>query len=113
MNWKSIRLELGHTAEFPGGSVSRAYLIRLPLDDFDGVDKAALAAFPMKATVLRQWSSDPEESGLLEQTDASWLMRSHGRERQFKLDGMIRLGQTISVVDPDGTSLPFRIASVR
>ena len=35
-------------------------------------------------------------------------------ERLLKLNGTpLRLGQQVSVVEPDGTILPFKIASVR
>lgn len=114
MNWKSIRLELGSTGEFPAGSVSRAYLVRLPLDDSDVVDRVALAKSPSRATVRRHWSSDPDQGGLLEQSGSECVMRCDGRQRVFRLDGTpIRLGQTVSVVEPDGSILPFRVASVR
>ena len=46
-NWKSIRLEIAQSAEFPTGSVSRAYIVRLPLDDRDLVDEDALVKTPV------------------------------------------------------------------
>ena len=33
MSWKSLRLELARTKEFPNGSPAHAYLLHLPLDD--------------------------------------------------------------------------------
>jgi hypothetical protein len=42
MTWKSIRLELARTKEFPEGSASRAYLLRLPLDDRGRIYESAL-----------------------------------------------------------------------
>ena len=42
MNWRSIRLELARTKEFPEGSASRAYLLRLPLDEKGLIDEQAL-----------------------------------------------------------------------
>ena len=115
MNWKSIRLELGSTGEYPAGSVSRAYLIRLPLDDEDTVDKAAFLESPSKATVRRHWSSDPDERGVLVESGSDWTMRcDHERHRVLRLNGTpLRLGQRVSVVETDGTILPFRVASVR
>src|SRR5690349_8889466 len=61
MIWRSIRLELASTGEFPGGSVSRTFLVNLPLDDHDAVDRAALARNPRRATVRRHWSTEPDE----------------------------------------------------
>src|SRR5205807_1664582 len=66
-NWKNVRLELAPNEEFPVGSVSRAYLIRLPLDDSDLVDLSALEEYPHRAIVRRFWSNEPDETGLVGQ----------------------------------------------
>ena len=113
-NWKNIRLELGRTSDFPGGSVSRAYLLRLPLDDNDLVDEQALQRSPHRATVRRYWSTEPDESGLVVRIDDGWAMDCNGSPvRTLGLDGRpIRLGEQIAVADLSGT-LPFRIAGIR
>jgi hypothetical protein len=115
MNWKSIRLELGCTGEFPDGSVSRAYLIRLPLDDFDSVDKAAFAESPSRATVRRHWSTEPDQRGVLVPSDREWTMRCGDQpDRRLQFDSRpLRLGQLVSIVESDGRVLPFKVASVR
>jgi hypothetical protein len=112
--WKNIRLELARTAEFPAGSVSRGYLIRLPLNDEDRVDRDTLSRSPHKAIVRRYWSTEPDEAGLVLPADGGWAMRCDGRpDRRLELDGHpIRLGQQVSVIDTNGTVLPFRVASV-
>lgn len=114
MNWKSIRLELGNTDEFPGGSVSRGYILRLPLDDLDSIDRTALLGSPRKATARRHWSTEPDESGFIVSKGGDWAITCDGQERMLQLDSRpLRLGGTVSVVDIDGTVLPFNIASVR
>lgn len=115
MIWKSIRLELGSTGEFPAGSVSRAFLVNLPLDDYDVVDGAALAETPSKATARRHWSTEPDERGQMVPAGPHWAMRCRGKpDRILRLDGApMRLGQQVTVVEPDGTILPLRVASVR
>jgi hypothetical protein len=114
MNWKCIRLELASTHEFPAGSVGRAYLIRVPLDDSDVIDRAALSESPSRATVRRHWSAEPDESGVLEQSDSDCIMRSGGHRRVLHFNGTpVRLGQTVAVSEADGTILPFKVASVR
>lgn len=115
MNWKSIRLELASTGEFPAGSVSRAFLVQLPLDDFDMVDGAALASNPSKATVRRHWSTEPDEQGRLVSSGSNWAVRYLGQgDRVFRFDGTpIRLGQQVSVIEPDGKVLPLKVTSVR
>lgn len=115
MNWKSIRLELGSTGEFPAGSVSRAYLLRLPLDASDVVDSATLAGSAARATVRRHWSTEADQRGVLVSSGSDWAMRCGGDcDRVLHLDGKpMRLGQHVTVIEPDGTVLPFKVASVR
>lgn len=114
MNWKSIRMELGSTGEFPGGSVSRAYLVRLPLDDHDLIDESALRLNPTRAIVRRHWATEPDQKGLVTGLDGRWSMRCDGEERLLQLQsGALRLGAHASVVEPNGDVLPFRIVSVR
>ena len=115
MIWKSVRLELGSTGKFPAGSVGRAFLVNLPLNDYDLVDGAALARTPSKATARRHWSTEPDERGHIVPAGPDWAMRCSGKpDRVLQLNGTpIRLGQQVSIIDPDGTVLPLRVASVR
>lgn len=114
MNWKSIRLELGSTEDFPAGSVSRAYLLRLPLDDEDRIDAEAFDLNPLKATVRRHWSTDPDERGHVQRDGAEWLLRCDGTERALRFVARsMRLGEKVQLVTAEGVALPFRIASVR
>jgi hypothetical protein len=114
-NWKNIRLELARTKEFPAGSVSRGYLVRLPLNDDDIVDADEFDLNPHRATVRRYWSTEPDEAGLVLPVGGEWAMQCNGTAaRRLELDGRpIRLGQHISVIEPNGAILPFRVASVR
>lgn len=113
--WRNVRLELAKTKEFPAGSVSRGYIIRLPFDDEDLLDREAFERSPHRATVRRYWSTEPDEAGLLIAIEDGWAMRSNGRpQRMLQLHSRpIRLGQQVSVVDADGTSLPFRVAGIQ
>lgn len=114
-NWRKIRLELARTSAFPTGSVSRGYLILLPLDGEGRVDSVALAARPHRASVQRYWSTEPDESGSVEPVEGGLAMRCNGDlERTLLLDGMpFRLGEQISVVEIGGETLPFTVASIR
>ena len=115
MHWRCIRLELGSTGEFPAGSVSRAFLVNLPLDDFDSIDSAALARTPTRATARRHWSSEPDERGQIVRSGRNWAIRCDGKpDRVLRFNGTpVRLGQRVSVVEPDGTVLPLKVASIR
>lgn len=115
MNWRSIRLELGSTGDFPLGSVSRTFLVRLPLDDHDAVDEAALFKSPSRATVRRHWSTEPDERGVVVPSGDDWELHCDGKPpRILRLNGTpVRLGLRVSITEPDGTELPLKIASIR
>lgn len=117
MGWKTIRLELARTPAYPGGSAGRAYLIRLPLDDSGLVDDAALSASPSEATVRRFWPSEADRDGLIERSGNGLAMRFNGRGRDPALallePGPLLLGAEVTITEPDGSRLPFRVASVR
>ena len=40
MTWKTIRLELARTPEFPEGSAAHAYVLRLPIDDDGYIERS-------------------------------------------------------------------------
>ena len=113
MNWKSIRLELGCTAEFPSGSVSRAYLVRLPLDGDGRVDGTEVERHPNLATFRRHWSSDPDERGQVAPNGAAWHLDCTGKKRTLSFGSKpIRLGTKVLIREPNGDVLPFRVASI-
>ena len=113
-SWKNIRLELGCTPEFPHGSVSRGYLLHLPLGPDGAVDGDAVQRRPHLAMVRRYWSTEPDEFGELLRVDGKWALGSNGKRRLLDLDGQpLRRGDRLSIADPDGTTLPFTIASIR
>ncbi|MGZ8997811.1 MAG: hypothetical protein ACXW2T_03040 [Allosphingosinicella sp.] len=117
MNWKSIRLELARTREFPEGSASRAYLLRLPLDENGLIDEDSLHRSPALATVHRHWPSEPDLSGYVVLTPKGWAISyepgEDDDETVFHLETHpIRMGEYITLTEPDGQRLPFRVASL-
>lgn len=105
MNWRTIRLELAETSDFPTGSVSRGYLIRLSLDDSGSIDEATFAQSPRKATVRRFWSTEPDESGRLMRSNGHWALQCNGKpERLLAIKpATLAVGEKVAVVGPDGT----------
>lgn len=114
MNWKSIRLELGRTRDFPNGSASRAYLMRVPLADDGTIDAEAIERLPEQATVRRMWPSQPDQSGHLIRRGERWAFLAGRSGKQSVL---------VSEMDPEpisqgalltlrenGEALPFRVA---
>lgn len=114
MNWKSIRLELGRTHDFPNGSASRAYLLRLPLAADGMIDQQAVEKRPEQATVRRMWPSQPDLSGHLIRLGERWAFLAGRSGKQ---------GVVYSELEPEpisegamltlrenGQALPFRVA---
>ena len=115
MNWKAIRLELASTSQFPGGSVSRAFLLRLPVQQDGSIDEAEIARHPALATVRRFWASEPDRVGRISHANGS-LAFSYG------LDGRpactlpsrsMRVGEQVLVGTHDYGELPFRVVSMK
>lgn len=118
MNWNSIRLELARTPEFPQGSAGRAYLLHLPLDDEGFIDEAALEGSPARATVHRFWPNERDRAGYVVRTKRGWALSyqvgDEDDESLFHLESHpIRPGEYVTLTEPDGTQLPFRVANLR
>lgn len=117
MNWKSVRLEMARTPEFPNGSASRAYLVHLPLDEGGLIDEDALRRMPVKATVRRFWPNERDMAGYVIRTPRGWALSyrpgEDDDETVFHLESHpMRLGDYITLTEPDGRQLPFRVASL-
>jgi hypothetical protein len=116
MAWKKIRLELARTPDFPGGSVGRAFLLSLPLQDDGSVDWDEVSAQPSRATVQRFWASEPDRRGRLSRSDDGWLLKENadGRAPTFRMPPQqLTAGQQIAVIGADGRSLPFQVVSIK
>lgn len=117
MNWKTVRLELASTKGFPRGSAGRAFLLNVPINKDGCIDDAAIAQNPGIATVRRFWASEPDSFGSVEQSDGLWALRCRraaNGEMTFLLEATpLNPDRQVNVQQPDGTRLPFRVASVR
>lgn len=116
MMWKNIRLELAKTDNFPRGSPSRAYLLRLPLGADGGIDKVAVHNQPRRATVRRFWPSEPDMAGYAIPAagglDLAYDPCPPGWEIGKLESDALRLGDCVVLTEPDGTRLPFRVAAL-
>lgn len=114
MTWKTIRLELARTPEFPEGSAARAYVLRLPLDAEGVIDEAAYRAERERAVVRRLWLGESEQSGLLIRKRRGWAFSyepgDEDDEAIFHLEThRIRPGEYLTLTEADGGRLPFKI----
>jgi hypothetical protein len=112
--WNIVRLELARTPEFPAGSASRAYMLRVPLDGAGLIDEAALAQRPAMATVRRFWPNEPDQTGYLVRNGQGWSFSyavcDEDDEKLFHLEAHpMRLDDYVTITEPDGAAFPFRI----
>jgi hypothetical protein len=107
MTWKTIRLELARTPEFPEGSATHSYILRLPLDDDDLIDRAALK-HPSESPAVRIGVMISQPGGWA----FSYEVGDADDEGVFHLENHpIRLGQYLTITEADGERLPFKVVS--
>ena len=113
-NWNIVRLELARTPEFPAGSASRAYMLRLPLQNDGRIDEKAIAANPGMASVRRFWPNEADQQGYVLRKGNGWAFSyaigEDDDEDVYHLESHpIRLGEYVTLTEPDGERLPFRV----
>lgn len=118
MDWNNIRLELAFASQFPQGSPLRCYLLHLPLEANGQIDEERVRAAPKRATVRRFWPSQPDLRGYVIKTPKGWAfvyeVQNGGGETVFPLETRpIRIGEQITLTEPDGERLQFRVSNVQ
>jgi hypothetical protein len=110
MTWKTIRLELARTDDFPKGSVARSYVMRLPLQHDGTVDEAAFSLNPELATVRRFWPNEPDRHGYMIHTPDGWsLAPVPERPRHRGSNPPIRRGSVLLLTEPGGNVMPYEV----
>lgn len=112
--WNLIRLELARTTEFPDGSASRAYMLRVPLNGEGLIDEAALVRRPGMATVRRFWPNEPDQTGYLVRFGDGWAFSyaagEDDDEALYHLEAHpLRTGDYVTIAEPGGARHPFRV----
>ena len=118
MQWKAIRLELASSGDFPRGSASRSYLLRLPLQRDGSIDERLLRKEPARATVRRYWPNEADMIGHIVHTPSGYAIRyESGATDEVRLFGIsansIRIGDQVVLTEIDGSEIPFRVASLQ
>ncbi|HEV2569598.1 hypothetical protein [Sphingomonas sp.] len=114
MSWKTIRLELARSPDFPNGSASRAYLLHLPVDENGRVDEDAFRRAPALATVRRHWPNERDRTGHVIRKKNGWAFSyaigAGDDEELFHLETHpLRVGDYVTITEPDGGRLPYRV----
>jgi len=112
--WNLIRLELARTPDYPEGSASRGYMLRLPLGEDGLIDDDAVALHPELATVRRFWPDEPDQQGYLVRKGRGWAfsyaLGDDDDEDIYHLEAHpMRPGEYVTLTEPDGARLPFRV----
>lgn len=112
MSWKTVRLELARSRGFPAGSVSRGYVIRLPLDASGELERTLLVQHPGTAVARRFWSTDPDETGRVVCSCGGLAVRCSGRADRLIETFHFEPGGKVTLVDEYGARLLFTVASI-
>ena len=117
--FKSIRLDLARTPEFPEGSRRHYYRFVAPLDGDGHLDSAAWKRQRERCRVVRSWGGEEQEIGhLVHRPGGSWgfhydLEGDANDESGFKLGShRFVLAEYVSIRDSDGGLNTFRVVSV-
>ena len=105
--WTLVRLELGNCSNFPKGSASRAYVLRVPLGEGGVIDEAAVAAWPARATVRRFWPNEPDRHGYLFRDGEGWAFSCKTSEDHdeglYRLEAQSLLQREhVAITEPSG-----------
>lgn len=118
MAFKTIRLELARTPEFPEGSAEHGYEFRLPLGSDGHIDEDSWRADKTACTVKRFWGvEDPEEGYLIHTRHRTWAFSyAPGEEDDepfFRFEShAFKEGEYVSLTGHDGEVYPFKVVSV-
>jgi hypothetical protein len=115
----TLRLARNPDAGLPDGDEHRGYTIVAPLDRDGRLDVDAWRSARKKCTVIR-FSPDPDEraDGWLTHHGSHWSIR-YDEEGEGPDEPLFRLsehrlaaGEYVSITDPDGPTLVYRITEV-
>jgi hypothetical protein len=116
MTWKTIRLELARTPDWPEGSAAHAYLLHLPVDDNGMVEARALHEATKHPTVRRFWPNEPDQTGVIIRKGRKWVFSyrpgDEDDEAVFHLEShSLKVGQYLTITEANGEQLPFRVVN--
>lgn len=118
MTWNLVRLALARTPQFPEGSDEHAYELIVPLLADGRIDAKAFAATPASATVQRILPGEGVQRGQILHRRSGWAFSyapgDADDEAVFHLENHpLVAGNYVTLTEPDGDVLPFRVAAVR
>ena len=117
MAWKTVRLELARTEAFPEGSSSHGYQLHLPVQPNGLIDARALTAARDRAIAFHFSPEERDLKGHVIRTARGWAISYEPGEDDdqgvFHLESHpLMPGNYLTLTGYDGSSSPYRIASV-
>lgn len=118
MTLRLIRLELARNPGFPDGSAERGYEFHAPLTADGHLDAEAFRSVRAACTVRRFWRGEDDRRGTLHHTrNHAWVFSyAPGEEDDEAFHRLeqhsFRVGDYVSIREPDQQVLTFRVASV-
>ncbi|SFG01309.1 hypothetical protein SAMN05518801_105177 [Novosphingobium sp. CF614] len=118
MSWNLVRLTLARTREFPEGSQEHAYELIVPLLSDGRIDREAFTASPARATVQKILPGQGVTRGQVLRKQGGWAFSyapgDADDEAVFHMENHpLALGNYVTLTEPDGDALPFRVAAVQ
>ena len=115
---RTVRLELARNPGFPDGSAQIGYEIRVPLDADGHIDAAQWRSHRDACRVRHFREGEPDQSGALIHGRRGWAISyapgEADDERIFRLDRHVfRVGEYVTITEPDGAILTYKVAAVR
>ena len=114
----TVRLEMARNPGFPEGSPLHGYEIVVPLDAEGHIDAAQWRENRATCRVRRFWDGESDQEGELIHGRSGWAISYEpgeaDDERIFRLDRhQFRVGEYVTVTEPDGAAHVFKVVSVK
>ena len=119
---RKVTLNAARSKEFPEGSIRHGYDFIAPLTDEGRIDLDAWKAHRGECFAHRFWANEPTLQGLLVHHAGGrggstwtfeWKGAAAGEEEGYRFgDHAFKVGEYVSVREPDGVMLTFRVVSV-
>ena len=119
---RKVTLHAARSKEFPDGSIRHGYDFVAPLSDEGRIDLETWKDHRRECFAHRFWDDEPTMQGLLVHRaggfgGSTWTFEWKGaptdEEEGYRFaDHLFRVGEYVSVREPDGHLLTFRVVSV-
>ena len=112
---RTVRLELARCHEFPEGSAVHGYEMHLPIRSDGRIDRGSWPKCKSNSDFRRFWGGE-EERGRIKHGAAGWTLSFAGSEPEEVIfrgdDHQFLTGEYVSIMERDGITRTFKVASV-